>query len=339
MNYVRVLSFTVMAVCLSVPLQAATATWDRNPESDVTGYRLSYGTQTGVHDVSIDVGNVITYTFSPPGGRRYYVVVQAYNSSGVLGPKSSEVVFDAPATTNQPPVLTQPANRTSPRNTAQSLTLVASDPEGSPITFGASGLPPGLTLNAATGVIAGTVTTVGTYTVNATASDGALTVSRTFTWTVTAPADTTPPTVSMSTPASGATVSGTSVSVTASASDAVGVVGVQFRLDGANLGAEDTVAPYAVTWNTTTTANGSHVLTAVARDAAGNTRTSTARTVTVNNAVANRAPILSQPANQTSAEGSTASLTLSGSDPDGNSAHLLRDQLAGRVVRECHQWC
>src|SRR2546430_4227304 len=42
--------------------------------------------------------------------------------------------------------------------------------------------------------------------------------------------------------------------------DNVGVVGVQFKLDGANLGAEDTGAPYSVTWNTTTIANGTHSL-------------------------------------------------------------------------------
>ena len=40
------------------------------------------------------------------------------------------------------------------------------------------------------------------------------------------------------------------IAVTANASDNVGVVGVQFRLDGANLGAEDTTAPYSVPWNT-----------------------------------------------------------------------------------------
>jgi len=60
------------------------------------------------------------------------------------------------------------------------------------------------------------------------------------------------------------------------------VVGVQFSLDGANLGAEDTSAPYSVSWDTTTTSNGSHTLTARARDAAGNFCTSTV-TVTVSN--------------------------------------------------------
>jgi hypothetical protein len=97
------------------------------------------------------------------------------------------------------------------------------------------------------------------------------------------PPDTTAPNVSITAPANGATVSG-NVAVSASASDNVGVTGVQFRLDGANLGPQDTSAPYAVTWNTTLTGNGSHTLTAVARDAAGNTRTSAPITVTVSNA-------------------------------------------------------
>jgi hypothetical protein len=95
--------------------------------------------------------------------------------------------------------------------------------------------------------------------------------------------DTTAPTVSVTAPTAGSTVSGTSVAVSANASDNVGVVGVQFKVDGVNLGAEDTVSPYTVNWNTTTAANGSHSITAVARDAAGNTTTSSAVSTTVSN--------------------------------------------------------
>src|SRR5206468_4361239 len=51
-------------------------------------------------------------------------------------------------------------------------------------------------------------------------------------------ADVTPPTVAITAPAANATVSATTA-VTANASDNVGVVGVQFKLDGANLGAEE----------------------------------------------------------------------------------------------------
>jgi glucose/arabinose dehydrogenase/PKD repeat protein len=91
--------------------------------------------------------------------------------------------------------------------------------------------------------------------------------------------DTTPPTVQLTGPPAG-TVTDT-VSVTASAGDDVGVEGVQFQLDGAALGSEDTTAPYSVSWDTTTATAGTHTLTAVARDAAGNRTTSAAVTVTV----------------------------------------------------------
>jgi Bacterial Ig domain len=90
------------------------------------------------------------------------------------------------------------------------------------------------------------------------------------------------PSVSITTPRGGATVSGT-VTVAANAADNVGVAGVQFKRNGVNIGAEDTAVPYSVSWNTTTAAAGSHSLTAVARDAAGNTKTSAGVTVTVAN--------------------------------------------------------
>ena len=102
--------------------------------------------------------------------------------------------------------------------------------------------------------------------------------------------DTTPPTVSISAPSNGATVSGTAVTVSANASDNVGVAGVQFKLDGVNLGAEDATSPYSLVWNSATAANGSHSLTAVARDAAGNQATSPTISVTVSNSVSDTTP-------------------------------------------------
>jgi hypothetical protein len=111
---------------------------------------------------------------------------------------------------------------------------------------------------------------------------------RSDTWPGPVPAagggDTTPPTASLTAPLAGATVSG-SASIAANASDNLGVAGVQFKLDGANLGAEDAVAPYSLSWDTTAAANGSHSVTAVARDAAGNQATATAVAVTVSNTV------------------------------------------------------
>ena len=59
---------------------------------------------------------------------------------------------------------------------------------------------------------------------------------------------------------------------------------MQFRLDGSPLGGPDTTAPFQAAWDTTTSANGSHTLTASATDAAGNIGTATAVAVTVANA-------------------------------------------------------
>jgi hypothetical protein len=96
--------------------------------------------------------------------------------------------------------------------------------------------------------------------------------------------DTTPPTVAITAPAANATVSG-SVTITATASDNVAVAGVQFKVDGANIGAEVTgTSPYSVTWNTTGVSAGTHTLTAVARDTSNLTTTSAPISVTVSNA-------------------------------------------------------
>src|SRR5712691_8498628 len=137
------------------------------------------------------------------------------------------------------------------------------------------------------------------------------------------PPDTTPPTVSITSPAAGATGSGTT-SLTASASDNVGVAGVQFRIDGANFGAEDTTAPYSISWNTGSASNGSHSITAVARDAAGNrSPVSAPVTVTVNNAPppppADTTPptvSITAPANGATVKG-TVTVTASASDNVG----------------------
>ena len=90
--------------------------------------------------------------------------------------------------------------------------------------------------------------------------------------------------VTMTSPSSGSTVSGT-IPVNASVTmfGALTVRGVQFKLGGANLGAEDTAAPYSVSWDTRTASNDSHTLTAVARDATGASWTSDPVIVTVFN--------------------------------------------------------
>jgi hypothetical protein len=91
--------------------------------------------------------------------------------------------------------------------------------------------------------------------------------------------------VTVSAPAAGTTVSGTTT-VTASVQiiGFVTVRGVQFTVDGVNIGAEDTQPPYSIPWNTLTVSNGSHTLRAVARDLLGLRWTSDPIAVTVSNA-------------------------------------------------------
>lgn len=89
------------------------------------------------------------------------------------------------------------------------------------------------------------------------------------------------PTVTISAPAAASNVSGTTP-ITVTAADNVGVANVQFKAGTTVLGTV-TAAPFTFNWDTTQTANGAANLTAIATDAAGNSTTSAAVSVTVNN--------------------------------------------------------
>lgn len=97
------------------------------------------------------------------------------------------------------------------------------------------------------------------------------------------PIDSTPPTVSINSPSNGTTVGG-SVSVGITASDNVAVTRVDMYVDGQYY-ASDNTAPFGFSWDTTQVSNASHSLSVIAYDAAGNSRTSSGVTVTVNNTI------------------------------------------------------
>jgi len=102
--------------------------------------------------------------------------------------------------------------------------------------------------------------------------------------------DLTAPTVSFSSPANGAIISG-SVPIVASASDNVGVASVTISIDGVPM-ITDTTAPFSFTWFTTAVPNGGHTITAVASDAAGNATMATL-SVIVDNVVDTTLPTVS----------------------------------------------
>ena len=125
----------------------------------------------------------------------------------------------------------------------------------------------------------------GSHTLRAEARDAAgnMSASAPVVVTIGSPTtDTTAPTVSISSPAAGATVTGT-LTIAATASDAVGVASVTFLVDTTVI-ATDTSSPYSVSWDTRAVASGSHTLRAEARDAAANVGSSSAVTVTVTTA-------------------------------------------------------
>lgn len=123
-----------------------------------------------------------------------------------------------------------------------------------------------------------------------------------------------PPSVEIASPASGATIAG-QVGVSATASDDAGVTRVEFFVDGASIGIDPNGGDgWGVTWDSASVGDGTHALTAKATDTAGQTTTSSAVSVTVDNV--NSPPLASFSA---SCIGLTCAFDATGSsDPDGS---------------------
>lgn len=96
-----------------------------------------------------------------------------------------------------------------------------------------------------------------------------------------------PPSVSLLSPSSNSTVSST-ITISASSTSSIGIQGVQFQIDGVNLGSEVTATSgpsiYSTTWNTASSADGTHVISAIAYDTSDNSSTATS-SVIVHNAM------------------------------------------------------
>src|ERR1700682_2787595 len=92
-KHVWVFSVLLLLSCVGTA-QAAnlTLTWDRSPEADVGGYVVSYGNQSGVYPISVDVGpQVSSQIMGLVDGLPYYFVVRAYNTAGMFSGPSVKV--------------------------------------------------------------------------------------------------------------------------------------------------------------------------------------------------------------------------------------------------------
>ncbi len=118
---------------------------------------------------------------APPG----FYLLFALNSAGT--PSIAKIAKIGVAANPNPavtPSLSDPGNQTGEAGAPVQLQLLATDPNGDSLSFGASGLPPGLSINPATGEISGTPSTAGTFNVVVTASDGVNSDTQSFTWII-----------------------------------------------------------------------------------------------------------------------------------------------------------
>jgi hypothetical protein len=164
-------------------------------------------------------------------------------------------------------------------------------------------LPSGLTLNAG-GSISGTPSLAGSFPFTVQVKDAAaLSASANFSINVVTPS----PTVVISSPANGATVSG-SISVSGTASDSVSISSVQVALDGGSYSNASGTNSWSFNLNTASLPNGSHTLMAKVGDAAGISATSTPVSITVNNgATAADCTLFASPSGNNANSGSSAS--------------------------------
>ncbi|HZC73480.1 MAG TPA: Ig-like domain-containing protein [Jatrophihabitans sp.] len=295
-------------------------------DTAVTGYNvLRNGTQLGTA-----TGTSYSDT-TAAASTDYSYTVRAYDAAGNTSADSLPATVSTPTPDATPPAISVAAAGPVSQTSA-TVTWTTDEPASSQVNYGptagygnSSALNPTLVLSHSQTITGLSASTTYHFQVSSTdaAGNNALSADKIFTTPDPAP-DTTPPTVTVTAPANAATVSG-SVNVTATASDDTGVVGVQFILDGANLGAEDTTSPYSIAWDTKTVGNGSHALSAIARDAAGNSATATTVNVTVSNDLTPPTVSLTTPPDGTTVSG-TISVAANANDNVGvGSVQFLLD--------------
>jgi YVTN family beta-propeller protein len=164
-----------------------------------------------------------------------------------------------------PPVVTNPGAQSRVINQTASLSIQASDVNQDTLTFSATGLPTGLTINTSTGLISGTPTTAGTFPVTVNVSDGNTTpVSVSFNWTINA-------SLVVQSPLSLPNASGTATTLTASST---GGANPRFKWNFGD-GTPETAFSSSASISHTFANPGRYIVVVTATDDTGTTVTST----------------------------------------------------------------
>ncbi|MFI5360989.1 MAG: beta strand repeat-containing protein [Elusimicrobiota bacterium] len=207
------------------------------------------------------------------------ITAMAWNSSGNSASVASWVAVSNAAAVA--PAVTSALTASGTAGTAFSYQIVAT---GSPASYSAAGLPAGLAVNAASGLISGTPASAGTTNVTLGATNAAGTGTAVLVLTVAAAKTTAPPTLAIAAPLAGATVSGT-ITVSGTAADSVALSSVAVSIDGGAYVLAKGLTAWTFSLNTAALNNSDHGITAKAWDSSGNSA-SVASWVAVSNAAA-----------------------------------------------------
>ncbi len=315
----------------------ATLAWDANPESDVMGYRLLYGTTSGNYTQTIDAGNTTTATVANLAmGTPYFFAATAYNSAGLESLPCPEIIV---VTGNNAPVISPLANLTITEDSSTgALAFTVGDSEtaaGSLMVTGSSSNPalvPTANIGLGGSGANRTVTVIpaaqqsGTAVITLNVSDGAATTSSSFLLTVTtvndAPVIFPPASLTISEDSSTGALAFTvgdsetaagSLTLTGSSSNPALVPTANIGFGGSGANRTVTVTPAAQQ-------NGTAVITLNVSDGAATTSGSFLLTVTA----VNDAPVISPPASLTITEdSSTGALAFTVGDSEAAAGSLM----------------
>ncbi|MEU7963230.1 putative Ig domain-containing protein [Streptomyces sp. NPDC049097] len=133
-------------------------------------------------------GNVYDVTTGNNGScsTSYFCTARAgYDGPTGWGTPNGTAAFSAGSSSGNTVTVTSPGNQSTTTGGSVSLQISASDSAGAALTYSATGLPTGLSINSSTGLISGTASTAGTYSATVTAKDSTgASGSASFSWTV-----------------------------------------------------------------------------------------------------------------------------------------------------------